>query len=125
MSDYVLCFGKIGGALILCWDQVVRFNQNPVRRYVMIVAAVIIRCELPDGKFPVNGLTQAREPIPNWSPFKPAPYAIRTAGAKMISSYPLHPKPQVFDEAAANACLPQDWPICSKRSVLSAPPLIR
>ena len=41
---HVLCFGKIGGALILRWDQVVRFNQNPVRRYVMIVAAVVIRC---------------------------------------------------------------------------------
>jgi hypothetical protein len=27
---------------------------------------------LPDGKLPVNGLTQAREPMPPWLPFKPA-----------------------------------------------------
>ena len=42
---HVLCFGKIGGARILGWDQVVGFNQNSVRRYVMIVAGVVIRCK--------------------------------------------------------------------------------
>ena len=41
---HVLCFGKIGGARVLRWDQVARFNQNSVRRYVMNVAAVIVPC---------------------------------------------------------------------------------
>jgi len=45
MPHHVLCFGKIGSARILRWDQVARFNQNSVRRYVMIVAAVVIRCK--------------------------------------------------------------------------------
>jgi len=41
--NHILCFGEIGGALILVWNQVTRFNQDPVRRYVVIVAAVIVR----------------------------------------------------------------------------------
>ena len=45
MPHHVLCFGKIGGARILRREQVVRFNQNSVRRYVMNVAGVVIRCK--------------------------------------------------------------------------------
>ena len=45
VGDHVLCFGKIGSALILRRDQVARFNQNSVRRYVMTVAAVVVRCK--------------------------------------------------------------------------------
>ena len=41
----------------------------------MSVAAVIVRLWLPGRRLPVNGLTQAREPIRSWAPFKPAPYA--------------------------------------------------
>lgn len=40
---HVLCFGKIGGAWVLGRDQVARFNQNSVRRHVMIVVRVVIR----------------------------------------------------------------------------------
>jgi hypothetical protein len=45
MRDHILRFGEIGGARILRQDQVTRLNQYPVRRYVMTVAAVIVRCE--------------------------------------------------------------------------------
>ena len=38
----VLRFGKIGSPRVLRWDQVL-LNQNSVRRYVMIVAGVIVR----------------------------------------------------------------------------------
>jgi hypothetical protein len=44
VRDDVFCFGKIGGARILCRDQVTGLHQNPVRRYVMTVPGVIIRC---------------------------------------------------------------------------------
>jgi len=43
VRDHVLCFGKIGGALILRWDQIIRLHQNPMRRYVMNVARVVVR----------------------------------------------------------------------------------
>ena len=42
VRDHVLCFGEIGGALVLVWNQVTRFNQDPVRGYVVIVAAVVV-----------------------------------------------------------------------------------
>src|ERR1044071_9540858 len=63
--------------------------------------------------------------MPVWLPFKPAPYASEQPEPRRLPPTPLHPKPHVFDDAAANACLPHDWPICSKRSLLFAPPLIR
>src|SRR4029077_20665475 len=56
---------------------------------------------------------------------KPAPYASEQPEPRWLPPTPLHPNPQLSDDAAANACLPQDWPICSKRSLLVAPPLIR
>jgi hypothetical protein len=40
----VFRFGNIGGARILCRDQVTGVYQNAVRCYVMTVAAVVIRC---------------------------------------------------------------------------------
>ena len=89
----------------------------------MTVAAVIVGCRTWED--PVKGLTQAREPIPPWLPFKPAPYASEQPDPRCSPPTPLHPKPQVFDDAAVNACLPQDWPSCSNRSVLSVPLLIR
>ena len=33
--------------------------------------------------------------------------------------------PQTISSNARNVCFIHDWPICSKRSVLSAPPLMR
>ena len=42
--DHVLRFGKIGRTRVLRRDQVTRLHQNSVRRYVMNVAAVIVRC---------------------------------------------------------------------------------
>ncbi|PYI98751.1 MAG: hypothetical protein DMF00_12120 [Verrucomicrobia bacterium] len=77
------------------------------------------------GNTPVNGLTHAREPMPLWLPFKPPPYASEQPEPRWLPPTPLHPKPQLFDDAAVNACLPQDWPICSNRSTLVAPPLMR
>jgi hypothetical protein len=44
MRDDVIRFGKIGGTRILRRDQIVRLHQNSVRRYVMNVAAVVVRC---------------------------------------------------------------------------------
>lgn len=44
VRDHVLCFGKVGSARILRWDQVARFHQNSVRGDIMNVAAVIVRC---------------------------------------------------------------------------------
>ena len=45
VPHHVLRFGKIGSAWVLRWDQVARFHQNSVRRYVMLVAAMVIRCK--------------------------------------------------------------------------------
>ena len=44
VRDYVLCFSKICRSRVQRRVQVVNVNQNPVRRYVMNVAAVIVRC---------------------------------------------------------------------------------
>jgi hypothetical protein len=44
VRDDVFCFGKIGGARILRRDQVTGLHQNPVRRYVVTVAAVVVGC---------------------------------------------------------------------------------
>src|SRR5439155_24348041 len=88
-------------------------------------------CEWPlwlfavDGKAPVKGLTHAREPMPLWFPFKLAEYGSEHPEPRCDPPTPLQPKPQTFCVNAVNACLSQDWPICSNRSVLSAPPLIR
>ena len=50
--DDVFCFGKVGRPDVKRSVQIANVNQNPV-----------------------NELTQAREPIRSWAPFKPAPYA--------------------------------------------------
>ena len=44
MWDDVFRFGKIGSVRILRRDQITGIYQNPVRCYVMTVAAVIVRC---------------------------------------------------------------------------------
>jgi hypothetical protein len=44
VRDNVFRFGKIGGAYVLGRNQVTRLHQNPVRRYVVTVAAVIVGC---------------------------------------------------------------------------------
>lgn len=44
VRDHVLCFGKVGSARILRRDQVARFHQNSVRRYVVTVTGVVVRC---------------------------------------------------------------------------------
>ena len=55
-------FAKIGRTRIFAWHQITRLNQDPVRYAVVNVAAVVVGC-ITEGKFPVNGLTQAREPM--------------------------------------------------------------
>jgi len=40
----ILRFGKIRRPWVHGWVQVVNVNQDPVRRYVVIVARVIVRC---------------------------------------------------------------------------------
>ena len=62
----------------------------------------VVRCgrcgcsHVEPGKFPVNGLTQAREPMPVWLPFKPEPYASEQPEPRCVAvRIPLlHPKPQ-------------------------------
>jgi hypothetical protein len=44
VRDDVFRFGKIGGAYVLGRNQVIRVYQNPVRRCVMSVTAVIVGC---------------------------------------------------------------------------------
>ena len=44
VRDDVFRFGKIGRVRILRRDQVTRLHQNSVRRRVMTVAAVVVRC---------------------------------------------------------------------------------
>ena len=44
VRDDIFRFGKISRARILRGDQVTGLHQNPMRRYVMSVAAVVIRC---------------------------------------------------------------------------------
>ena len=121
----ILRFGKVGRALIQRCVQIIDFNQNPMRYTVVAVAAVIVRRRW---KAPVNGLTHAREPIWFGSPFRLAEYGSEhpgkdgcrgaTTGVTAKATGVCLPMPK-------NACLSQDWPICSNRSVLSAPPLIR
>ena len=43
VRDDVFCLSKIGGARVLRRDQVIRFHQNSMRRYVVNVTAVIVR----------------------------------------------------------------------------------
>ena len=62
MRSDVLRFGVIGRARIQRRVQVVLFHQKPVRRACVSVAGVV-RLRV-DGKAPVNGFTQAREPRP-------------------------------------------------------------
>jgi hypothetical protein len=42
IRDDIIRFGKIGRPRILRWDQVTGLDQNPMRSYVMNVAAVIV-----------------------------------------------------------------------------------
>ena len=44
VRDDVIRFSKIGRAWVHRRAQVININQNSVRRYVMNVAAVIVRC---------------------------------------------------------------------------------
>ena len=50
VRDDVFRFGKIEGALVLGRNQVTRVHQHSMRRYVMTVAGVIVRCRTT-GKF--------------------------------------------------------------------------
>src|SRR5207245_1780674 len=79
-----------------------------------------------DGKEPVKGLTHAREPIWFWSPFKSAVYGSEHPGQRWLPvSQPLvlHPRPQTSPSSAKNVCFIQEWPTCSKRSLLLGAPL--
>src|SRR5215469_2975402 len=81
----------------------------------------------PEEKFPVKGLTHARDPIWFWLPFKPATYGSEQPGQRCVPvAQPLVLQvPQTFSSNASKVCFPHDWPICSKRSLLNVPPLIR
>ena len=64
VRDDVLRFGKIGGTQVQRRDQVIRppeFGETLRHERGRCGCSPL----LPDGKFPVNGLTQAREPMPN------------------------------------------------------------
>ena len=67
------------------------------------------------------------KPMPNWSPFNPDVYGSEHPGQRCspVTQPDVLQVPQTKSSKAKKACLPQDWPICSKRSVLSAPPLMR
>ena len=124
----ILRFGEVGRALIEVVFEIVHFHENPVRHAVVGVAAVIVGRLRVVGKMPVKGLTHAREPIWSWSPFKPAEYGSEHPGQRWLpvaQPLVLQPKLQASSSNAKKVCLSQDWPICSNRSVLSAPPLIR
>ena len=75
----------------------------------------------------MKGLIQAREPMLFWSPFRPETYGSEQPGQRW--SPVEHPLvihvPQTASSNAKNVCFTHDWPICSNRSVPSAPPLIR
>ena len=98
-----------------------------------------IRCDMPswvwpvwllavDGKEPVKGLTQAREPMLFWSPFRPDSVQDRSNPGKdgcLSGNHWCYKAANAYLPMPQKACFSQDWPICSKRSVLSVPPLIR
>ena len=99
-----------------------------MRHAVVTVAAVIVRSlRFLDGKNPVKGLTQAREPMLSWSPFRPETYGSEQPGQRCVPVWqPLVLQvPQTKSSNARNVCFIHDWPICSKRSSLFAPPLMR
>src|SRR6476620_3723911 len=97
-----------------------------------------IRCETPswlwpvwslafDGNDPVKGFTHAREPIRSWSPLRPETYGSEHPGHRCVPVWQpdvLHVA-QTLSSNASNVCFIHDCPICSNRSVLSAPPLMR
>ena len=101
MRGHVLRFGEICRARINRCVQVVDLNQDPVRYPVVDVAVVIVRDS--DGKTPVNGLTQAREPMPTWSAFRPEPYGSEHPGQRWLpvaQPLVLQPKPQALSSNA-------------------------
>ena len=75
----------------------------------------------------MKGLTQAREPMLFWSPFRPETYGSEQPGQRCEPVWqPLVLQvPQTKSSNARNVCFIHDWPICSKRSSLLAPPLMR
>src|SRR5215475_1586145 len=81
----------------------------------------------PPGKLPVKGLTHARDPMLFWSPFRPETYGSEQPGHRWepVAQPLVLQLPQTVSSSAKNVCFTHDCPICSKRSVLSEPPLIR
>src|SRR4029077_8518359 len=80
-----------------------------------------------DGKAPVKGLIHAREPIWFWSPFSPETYGSEHPGHRWVpvSQPDVLQVAQTLSSNASKVCFIHDCPICSKRSSLVAPPLIR
>ena len=119
-------FGVIGRARIHRRVQVVHFHQNPVRRACVRMAVAGVIVWQSTGKTPVKGFTQAREPKAALARIQARAVRIRAAHAQMV---PLHAggtaKAAGVVLQAEKACFSQDWPICSKRSSLFAPPLMR
>ena len=85
MRDDVLCFRKISGPQILCWDKITRLHQNTVRRYVMNVPAVIVRCRTVEtSREWIDPGTRADASL---AAVQTGAIRIRAAGAKMAAAY--------------------------------------
>src|SRR5215813_7829504 len=63
----------------------------------------------------------------SWSPFRLETYGSEHPGHRWVKGVQLlwSHVPQTVSSNASNVCFIHDCPICSKRSVLSAPPLMR
>ena len=119
-------FGKVGCARILRWFKSLDLHQDPMR--YAVVSCGRCGCSQFDGKRPVNGLTQAREPMLSGPAFKLAPYGSEQPEQRWCLSgnhWCYNQSRRRYASNARNACFIQDWPICSKRSLLFAPPLMR
>ena len=118
VGDNVFRFGKIRRSRVQRGVQVVNIDQHSVRRYVVSVAAVIIRrgtvetsAEWIDPRARTDtGLTAV----------KPAPYASEQPEPSWVPATPLHPKPQLFDEVPRTRAYPRTGQVARNAHCCSA-----
>lgn len=91
VRDDVLRFGKIGGARVLCRDQVTRFHQNSVGGCVMTVTGVIVReitVETSGERIDPGARTDA-----SLAAVQTGSVCVRAAGAKVAAIYAIASEP--------------------------------
>ena len=100
-------------------NQVIRVNQNSVRRYVMNCG----RCDcslLNLDEASGEGIDPGARTDAALAAVQAGAVCIGAAGAKMVPLTPLHPKPQVFDDAAVKHVYPRTGQFVRTDSVVCA-----